>query len=105
MKSRRIHHIDIDFQVEPISHESTKGSAIAVFHPTIRANEPQTSTTRQNRKRPHNEGDIDVCSVIHRLVAATIFCQQCARYQFLTDIGWITNHKIETALQRCKQEI
>jgi len=50
-------------------------------------------------------GIIEVGSVIHRLIAATVLCQQWRGNQLLAYIGRISDNEIKIAIQRGQQEI
>ena len=44
------YHIDVYFEMELFGHKTPQRPPVAVFHPTIRTDETQTSTRREQKE-------------------------------------------------------
>src|SRR3989344_755868 len=91
--------------MEIISNEFAKWATISVFHPTISANESKYTIIVEQTQRTFYKRDINVGTVVDRLVPTAIFRHQHSRNHFLPDIRRISYDVGECVAERGEEKI
>ncbi len=101
----RIHHVDVDLQVEVLGHEIAEWPAIPILHPAVGADEAKMPTLLKEGERALEERDVEVSAIIDRRVARSVLRHQRVRNELLAHIGRVADDEVEPAGQLDEQEI
>src|SRR3990172_6062195 len=105
MKRISIHHVNEILQMESVGDHLPQWSTVTVFHPAIRADEPDRALRHQVIQGLFDERNIQVRPIVKRIKAMTVFRKQNGRDQFLPHVRGITHDMSKLKRQIGEKEI